>query len=302
MLEAELMNKRTFIIFAVIVVGIVVYGGRSKKAAQDLGSNWAQQLDSLWEKRASQIDLTDYPNIKKSNWCGLYFGVEDTPEQADFKQYLDLYKEEMLSKTQTLTESDLYGNLDGYKKLSCMEPENSTFQDKVSYYESKIEVENSKQLAKSKSAWSYRISTDEMTQEKSVYLSSKVGTTIRPMSFPYRGTESAIYFGCDKKSKWAYFWFSNQPNIVNDQTESGFSLSKSRISFDNDLENITMTQKWGSKFMHARYPDWLSKKLTGKEIVKLELDWHGEGRVIFSYNVQGFKPMYSEFIQKCSTL
>ncbi|EJC7018017.1 MULTISPECIES: hypothetical protein [Vibrio harveyi group] len=296
------MSKRNFLIFAVIVVGIAIYGTLATKSTQDAGANWAQKLDSLWEVRASQINLSDYPNISKSNWCGLYFGNEAAPEQANFKRYLDQYKKDMLSKTQTLAESDLYGNLDGYKKLSCMEPENLTFQNKVSHYKNKIEAENSKQLEKSKSAWSYRVSTDEMTQDKSIYLSSKIGTTIRPMSFPYTGTESAIYFACDKKSKWAYFWFSSKPNIVNDQTESGYSLSKSRIRFDNDLDNITMTQKWGSQFMHARYPDWLSKKLIGKDVVKLELDWHGEGRVIFTYNVHGFKPLYSEFTQKCSTL
>ncbi|ELR67190.1 hypothetical protein C942_02698 [Photobacterium marinum] len=298
------MGKGNFLIFATVIGGVIVYG--MGLAEKDKTSNkvneWDNQIELLWENRSSQINLGDYPNINKKNWCGLYFGNKSTPEQDDFEQYLKKYKSNTLSNTQGLPDADLYGNLDGYKKLSCMEPDNQVFIDKIAYYESKIKSKNNKNIERSKSAWSYRVSTDEMTQEKSIYLSSRVGTTIKPMSFPYTGTESAIYFGCNSKSKWAYFWFSNQPNIRNDQTKSGYSLSKSRISFDDELENITMTQEWGSKFMHVRYPDWLSKKLTGKDIVKLELDWHGEGRAIFSYDVQGFKPLYSDFVKECSTL
>lgn len=296
------MNKKKLAI-ATVIGGLIVYNVAEKKESEPSSTDlWDSQMDALWAKRSKLIDLNDFPNITKKSWCGLYFGNKSTPEQDDFEVYLKQYKNNTLSEVQSLPASNLYGNLDGYKKLSCMEPNNKSFQEKTAYYENKIQAQNNKNKERSQSAWSYRVSTDEMTQKKSVYLSSKTSTTTRPMSFPYTGTESSIYFACDKSSKWAYFWFSNQPNIRNDKTESGYSISKSRISFDDNLDSITMTQEWGSKFMHVSYNDWLSKKLMDRSTVKLELDWHGEGRTIFLYDVQGFKPLYSDFIKKCSTL
>lgn len=296
------MGKGKLSIIVIVFVAFVMFGKFAEKDKRFNDESKIETLKSVWKERTSQIDTEKYPSINESGWCGLSFGEQVTAEQSDFKKYLDKHKEDTLIATKSLPSSDLYGNLSGYKRLSCMEPENQHFLDKVGYYENQIELANKKNLERINSAWSYRISVDEMTQERSVYLSSKIGTTTRSMSFPYTGTESAIYFGCNKKSKWAYFWFSNQPNIVNDQTKSGYSLSKSRIRFDDALDSITMTQDWGSKFMHARYPDWLSNKLVGVDNVRLELHWHGEGRAVFSYDVSGFKSLYSDFIKECSAL
>lgn len=143
---------------------------------------------------------------------------------------------------------------------------------------------------KSITAWNIFNSTDEMTEKKAIYLKSENGTTIHPMDYPYSGTESRIIFGCNDNDIWSYFWFSTKPNITNDVTEHGYSRSKSRIRFDNTLDTISLTQEWGSKFMHVIYASWFIDNLKQSSTVKLELNWHSQNNTIFEYNVHGFAP------------
>ncbi len=201
-----------------------------------------------------------------------------------------------------LPASEYLANAEGYETLSCMEPDNKIYQKKASDYNKLAKEAHQKSLEFKKSAWTVFESTDEMTGKTSVYLSSENGTTTRPMDFPYTGTRSSINLGCNANDIWSYFWFSSKPNISNDLTESGYSRSKSRIRFDNTLDTISLTQEWGSKFMHVTYENWFIDKLKQRKTVKLELNWHAQNNTIFEYNVHGFVPAYTNFKQKCSKL
>ena len=67
------------------------------------------------------------------------------------------------------------------------------------------------------------------------------------MSFPYTKTKFLIGIVCNKNSFWAYFNFTKESNINDDKTKDWYNKIITRIKFDNNLENITLTQDWVSK-------------------------------------------------------
>ncbi len=155
-------------------------------------------------------------------------------------------------------------------------------------------------------SWEYKVDKNVMTGEKSIYASSPATLATKKIDFPYSKTKSWIGIGCKDEKKWAYFGFSTAPNLSGTTTEDGYHVIKARIKIDDKLENIKLTQKWGSKFLYisssGHYSldaDAFITKIKKANSALLELDWHGNGNTYFSFSLKGSAKALSEMQNKC---
>ena len=88
---------------------------------------------------------------------------------------------------------------------------------------------------------------------------------------------------CNKNSFWAYFNFTKSPNITNDETKDGYNKIITRIKFDDNLENIGLTQDWGSKSLFIENVNAFLKSIENTNEITLELSWYGNSSVYFRY-------------------
>lgn len=147
--------------------------------------------------------------------------------------------------------------------------------------------------------WSTFESKDEMSGSTTHYATSPRTKPNSPMGFPYADVTAVIGVGCDKTSKWAYFRFSKAPNLTNTDTEDGYNIIKNRIKWGDKLDTITLTQVWGSDALHAKYkPDFISKLMANKSVV-LELDWHGQSRVLFDFPLNQSSESLEKIFKSC---
>lgn len=152
-----------------------------------------------------------------------------------------------------------------------------------------------------KKSWNTFESEDTMTGKFEAYTYSPTTYPKQKMSFPYSDVNSFIGIGCKKGSDWAYFKFSTAPNLTNDTNEDGYSLIKARIKWDEQLENITLYQKWGSKSLIVWGDDAAAiSRIAYSKKVLLELQWHGESSTYFEYSTEGARDAIAEIRAKCN--
>ncbi len=137
--------------------------------------------------------------------------------------------------------------------------------------------------------WRYFSQTDEMTGEVSHFAMSPDAKPARQMSFPYSGVKSWVAFGCNSSSEWAYFGFTDSPNITGDQTRDGYNEIETRIRWDSAVSETKLIQEWGSDAVHFSRAEKAEAagRLASSNSVRLELNWYGQGRVHFDYTLKG---------------
>lgn len=151
-----------------------------------------------------------------------------------------------------------------------------------------------------KPAWETSVSKDEMTGKFSAYASSPMISPTQRMEFPYSDVRSWMGVGCDNESEWAYFGFTTSPNLTKDETKDGYNLISTRIKWDNQVEEVKLTQEWGSKFIHFSRNASALSKISQSGTVLLELHWHGQQSTYFEYSLQGSSKAISQIREQCA--
>lgn len=138
-----------------------------------------------------------------------------------------------------------------------------------------------------KSSWSNSTSKDEMTGEKSAYANSLTVGPTKTMGFPYQDTQAWLGVGCDSKSEWVYVGFNTAPNLNDTEITDGHNIIKTRIKFDESIENVTLIQKWGASSIHFDSDASIITKIMNSKSALLELQWHGEQQTYFEFPLNG---------------
>lgn len=160
--------------------------------------------------------------------------------------------------------------------------------------------ESTKVVAPPKPAWVTSTSKDEMTGKFSAYAHSPNVYPSKKMEFPYHNVSSWMGVGCNAKSEWVYFGFSGAPNLTNDETKDGYNLIRTRIRWNDVVENVSLTQDWGAKFIHFRDDAAAISKIAASSSALLELQWHGQQPTYFNYSLNGSSKAISEIGAKCA--
>ena len=149
--------------------------------------------------------------------------------------------------------------------------------------------------------WSTSVSKDAMTGEKSCYAhSASTGPTER-MGFPYNDVKAWIGIGSDGRSEWAYVGFSDSPNLTDTDIGDGYTKIRTRIKWDDQVENVTMIQMWGAEFLHFENDNVIIKRIAESSTVLLELNWFGEGKTYFQFSLGGSSAAIAKIRSACGS-
>jgi len=151
-----------------------------------------------------------------------------------------------------------------------------------------------------KPAWSISTSKDEMTGEFIAFAYSPTVFPTKIMSFPYKDVTSWMGVGCNSKREWVYFGFSTAPNLMKAETKNGYNLINTRVKWNSQVENVTLTQNWGDKFIHFRNDNAVISKISASTTALLELHWYGQKTTFFEYSLNGSSKAIDEIRAKCA--
>jgi len=135
--------------------------------------------------------------------------------------------------------------------------------------------------------WRTFSSEDEMTGETTWFAHSEQVTSNKKMEFPYHDTKAWLGVGTDGENEWTYIGFSNEPNISNDETQDGYSVIRTRVKWDEEIEKMSFTQDWGSKFINFRDNGYAITKIENSNTMLIELSWYGQDKVYFNFSLDG---------------
>lgn len=179
-------------------------------------------------------------------------------------------------------------------------PSTSNKQKVSSASSSSQQYGSTKKVEPPKPSWGTSTSKDEMTGKFSAYAHSPDAYPSKKMKFPYHDVNSWMGVGCDAKSEWVYFGFNSTPNLANDETEDGYNSIRTRVRWDDSVENVSLTQDWGAKFIHFRNDAAAISKIAASSTALLELKWHGEQPNYFKYSLNGSSKAIAEIRAKCA--
>lgn len=151
------------------------------------------------------------------------------------------------------------------------------------------------------SLWRTNTSSDEMTGKLKAFAHSPIVSPEKRMSFPYHDVNSWMGVGCDNDNEWVYVGFNHSPNISNDENQDGYSIIKTRLKWDEEIESIVLTQDWGAKFLNFKNDAQVITRIETSETVMLELKWHGEQSIHFEYPLTGSKKAISHIRNLCKS-
>ena len=138
-----------------------------------------------------------------------------------------------------------------------------------------------------KPSWSTSTSNDKMTGKVSAYASSPRASASKDMSFPYSNVQSWMGVGCNSESEWVYFGFNSSPNLARTDTEDGYNVLTTRLKWDDEVRNVTLTQEWGGEFLHLSNDRSALVMIAASNSALLELQWHGQQSTYFQYSLNG---------------
>lgn len=147
--------------------------------------------------------------------------------------------------------------------------------------------------------WTISISNDEMTGKSSCYASSPATGPTKPMGFPYHDVTAWLGIGADGKREWVYVGFSESPTLTGTDIGDGYNTIRTRIKWDDKVENVTLVQEWGSKFLHFENDSKIIAKIASSNSVLLELNWYSEGRSYFKFSLAGSSAAISKLRNSC---
>ena len=155
------------------------------------------------------------------------------------------------------------------------------------------------------SSWTNDSKKDRMVGGTTLFAMSPTIQAESKMDFPYSTTKSNLVIGCKNGEQFAYFWFSNSPNLNNTQTEDGYSKVQTRIKIGKNIKKIGFIQDWGGKSLSiSNYSSSINNNefvemLKKTNSVLLELNWHGNGTTYFQYSLKGSSNAISSMQDDC---
>ena len=183
-------------------------------------------------------------------------------------------------------------------------PAESTINSHLSTDESTVdEVRDSSppiQVPAPASAWSEvtPFRPDALTGKSTgFYVTSETVTSVYPMSFPYQDVTVRILIPCDNDVELR---FDDQPNLTNiEYSRYGNNTTRSQVSFDGRTAiGINFSISGSGKTLYSSDKQLLNGIIGGKEM-RLQLRWHGQGRVVFPFDLTGSSEAVGSLREKC---
>lgn len=131
--------------------------------------------------------------------------------------------------------------------------------------------------------WETSVSKDRITGQLSGHARSPVTTPTKKMAPPYSDAMAWLGVDCDGKAESAYIGFNLTPDISDKDIQSGYNIINARIKWGGQFKDITLTQEWHSELLHFEDDESAILNMTLSSTMLLELQWKGEGTILFEF-------------------
>lgn len=160
--------------------------------------------------------------------------------------------------------------------------------------------ETAKKVELSSPLWSTSETVDEMTGVFSAYAVSKTVSPTKRMESPYGDVGLWVGVGCDSKSEWIYFGFTKTPIPLKTRWDGKTRVVSSLVKWDDKIETVELTQEGGSKFLNFRIDAPAIAKLEASNFMLLEIQWYGQQKSHFKFDLEGSANALAEIRAKCA--
>lgn len=147
--------------------------------------------------------------------------------------------------------------------------------------------------------WRTSVSADEMTGETTYFAMSPQASPTQALEWPLHKLQAWLGAGCKKNSEWVFIGFTTAPNLTGDETKDGYNRLRTRVRWDTTVETVTLTQDWGSKFLHFQNDSAALARIAAGREVMVEVPWYGNGNVTFRFTLDGSSAALREMRERC---
>lgn len=138
-----------------------------------------------------------------------------------------------------------------------------------------------------KPKWQIQVLEDVMTSTKIWEVSSPIAKPLECLGFPYDGTKAQIIVRFSRSAELAAIKSCDLTNADATQIDKYNRLVPVRIRWDNELEQVSLTQKFLSSYLV--FPDAskiIDRLCTSKQMI-IEFGWYYDRTIHFKFDLTG---------------
>ncbi|NLH37709.1 MAG: hypothetical protein GX468_06225 [Thermotogaceae bacterium] len=138
-----------------------------------------------------------------------------------------------------------------------------------------------------KPKWHVQVTEDIMALRKIWEVSSPIAKPLECLGFPYDGTKAQIIVRFDGNIEFAAIKSCDLTNADATQIDKYNRLVPVRIRWDNELEQVSLTQKFLSSYLVFPDASKVIERLCASKLAIIEFGWYYDRTIHFKLDLMG---------------
>ena len=144
----------------------------------------------------------------------------------------------------------------------------------------------------------HSVSKDEFKGTTSHYIMSNTAYPNKPLSFPYKDTESNLVVGCKVDSHyWVYVYF-NKLNLLGGSIGDGYYRHSIEIKTKDGFHQVNATKDFSKNFVDFDFipqdKKTVKKLMEENDELWIQFNHYQDGERFYKYDTRGFKELFDK--------
>ena len=144
----------------------------------------------------------------------------------------------------------------------------------------------------------YSVSKDEFEGTTSHYIKSDSAYPNKPLSFPYKDTESNLVVGCKVDSHyWVYVYF-NKLNLLGGSINDGYYSYTIKIKAKDGFHQVNATVEFSKNFVNfdliPQDKKTVKKLMEENDELWIQFNHYQDGERFYKYDTRGFTELFEK--------
>lgn len=152
----------------------------------------------------------------------------------------------------------------------------------------------------------HSVSKDEFKGTTSHYIMSNTAYPNKPMSFPYKDTESYLVVGCKVDSHyWVYVYF-NKLNLLGGSIGDGYYRHSIEIKTKDGFHQVYATKDFSKNFVDFDFipqdKKTVKKLMEENDELWIQFNHYQDGERFYKYDTRGFTELFEKNCKNVESL
>jgi len=152
----------------------------------------------------------------------------------------------------------------------------------------------------------HSVSKDEFKGTTSHYIMSNTAYPNKPLSFPYKDTESNLVVGCKVNSHyWVYVYF-NQLNLLGGSIGDGYNRHLIEIKTKDGIQRVNATVEFSKNFVNfdliPQDKKTVKKLMEENDELWIQFNHYQDGKRFYKYDTRGFTELFEKNCKNVESL